>query len=172
MTPPTLYIFAGLPATGKTTLSQRLARHLGAMHLRIDTLEQALRDLCHLDVQAEGYALAHRLAAENLALGLSVIADSCNPLDLTREAWEATAHRAHARPINIEITCTNPTEHRHRAESRRPTIPNHTIPTWPEIENREYAPWTRERILIDTAGKTEAESFAELLSKLPSVQRT
>lgn len=48
-----LFIFAGLPATGKTTLARQLARHLNAVHLRIDTIEQALRDLCNVEVEGE-----------------------------------------------------------------------------------------------------------------------
>jgi len=41
---PKLFIFSGLPGTGKTTLSRQLAQHVGAAYLRIDTIEQALRD--------------------------------------------------------------------------------------------------------------------------------
>ena len=37
----TLYIFAGLPGSGKTTLAQRLAQWLRCTYLRIDTVEQA-----------------------------------------------------------------------------------------------------------------------------------
>ncbi len=40
------------------------------------------------------------------------------------------------------------------------------LPTWEAVLRREYQPWTKERIIIDTAGKTENEYFAELLSKL------
>jgi predicted kinase len=41
---PMLIIFGGLPATGKTTIARDLARQLGATYLRIDTIEQAIRD--------------------------------------------------------------------------------------------------------------------------------
>lgn len=69
---PTLVIFSGLPASGKSTLAQAVARELPIVWLRIDTIEQALRDLCGIDVQGEGYRLAYRIAADNLRLGSSV----------------------------------------------------------------------------------------------------
>ena len=69
MSKQTLFIFSGLPASGKTTLAQQLAAELKAVHLRIDTIEQAIRDLCDFQVEGEGYRLAHRVAADNLRLG-------------------------------------------------------------------------------------------------------
>jgi len=39
-----LIIFGGLPGVGKTTVAQELARQLGAMHIRIDSIEQAILD--------------------------------------------------------------------------------------------------------------------------------
>ncbi len=90
-----LYIFSGLPATGKTTLSQKLAKHLKVSYLRIDTVEQALRDLCSTQVVGEGYRLAYRIASDNLNLGNSVIADSCNPIELTRKEWQEVAQKSH-----------------------------------------------------------------------------
>jgi hypothetical protein len=65
---PTLFIFSGLPGSGKTTLSKRLAKSKKAVYLRIDTVEQALRDFS-LDVQGEGYGLCYRIAFDNLELG-------------------------------------------------------------------------------------------------------
>src|SRR5262249_59300009 len=88
---PTLYIFSGLPGSGKSTLAQLLAVRVGAAYVRIDTIEQALRDVCSIDVQGEGYRLAYRVTADNLRLGLSVVADSCNTLELTRRHWEHLA---------------------------------------------------------------------------------
>ncbi|SBW29191.1 AAA family ATPase [Protofrankia symbiont of Coriaria ruscifolia] len=35
---------SGLPATGKTTISRTLARAVDGVHLRIDTIEQAVVD--------------------------------------------------------------------------------------------------------------------------------
>ena len=77
----TLYIFAGLPGSGKTTLSQGLASRLGAAHLRIDTIEQVLRDLCSLEVQGEGYRLAYRVAGDILRSGVTSPRIPATPLN-------------------------------------------------------------------------------------------
>ena len=37
-----LIVIGGLPGTGKTALARGLARALDAVHLRIDTIEQAI----------------------------------------------------------------------------------------------------------------------------------
>jgi predicted kinase len=161
-----LYVFSGLPGTGKTSLARRLARHLGAVYLRIDTVEQALRDLCSLEVEGEGYRLAYRVAADNLRLGISVIADSCNPVELTRSEWESVAAANDARCVNIEITCSDVAVHRGRVESRSTTINGLPLPSWDDICRREYEPWQRDRVVIDTPGDTVDDSFEKLLSSV------
>lgn len=163
----TLYIFSGLPGAGKTTLAQLLARRIGAAYLRIDTIEQALRDLCSVDVQGEGYRLAYRVAADVLKTNVSVVADSCNPIELTRREWERVALDVGARYVNIEIVCSDAREHRERVEGRTSTIPGLRLPTWQEVEDREYHHWTVDRIVLDTSRKPEGECIDELLSKLP-----
>lgn len=166
MVQPTLYIFSGLPGSGKTTLSQLLAKKVGAAHVRVDTIEQALRDLCSIHVQGEGYRLAYRVASDILHAGVSVVADSCNPIELTRREWEQVALVAGARYVNIEVICSNTTEHRNRVETRPSTIPGLKMPTWSDVESREYHEWTVERFVIDTADKTESQCLNALLSKI------
>ena len=161
-----LYVFSGLPGAGKTVLSRRLASKVGAVHLRIDTVEQALRDLCRIAVEGEGYRLAYRIAADNLCLGVSVVADSCNPIELTRNEWETLARETKVRCVNIEVICSDALEHRRRIETRRSSVAGLILPTWEDVMHRDYHAWTRDRLVIDTARKTENESFEELLSKL------
>lgn len=162
----TLYVFAGLPGAGKSTLAQALAQRLGAVYVRIDTIEQALRDLCGIAVEGEGYRLAYRVAADNLRLGVCVVADSCNPIELTRDEWEQTALHEGARPVHIEVVCSDVAEHRERVQTRECSVPGLVLPTWQEVEAREYHAWSRPRLVIDTAGRTSAECLAQLLEQL------
>lgn len=163
---PILFIFSGLPATGKSALAKLIAGEYHAACLRIDTIEQALRDLCRVEVQGEGYRLSYRIAGDNLLLGLNVVADSCNPVNLTRREWEDVAAKNGSMFINIEVLCSNREEHKKRVETRTSEVKGLRLPTWKEIENREYHAWTTERIVIDTAGKTVRESFEELNGKI------
>ena len=163
---PRMYIFSGLPGTGKTTLSRRLAQHVGAVYLRIDTIEQALRDLCRLSVEGEGYGLAYRIAADNLHLGFHVVADSCNPIELTRREWENVATSAAAEFVNIEVTCSDTEEHRRRIESRRSDIGRLESPDWQAVVDREYHKWVCNRVVVDTAHHSIDDCFSILISSL------
>ncbi len=164
---PCLYIFSGLPGAGKTSLARPLARHVRAAYLRIDTVEQGLRDLCSVAVEGEGYRLCYRIVRDNLINGISVVADSCNPIHLTRQEWNQVARDAGAVFVNIEVVCSDPAVHRTRVESRTSDIPTLRLPSWDKVLHRHYEPWGEERrIVIDTAHKTEDSSFAELVEEL------
>jgi predicted kinase len=164
-----LVILSGLPGTGKTTLGRAFAEAAGAVHVRIDSIEQALkRSSLRLDpVEDAGYAAGMALAEDNLRLGHSVIADSVNPLEVTRKAWRAVAVRAGVPHADVEIVCSDGTEHRARVETRVSDIEGLVQPKWADVEARHYEPWTEPPILIDTAGRDEADCLAELRAKLP-----
>lgn len=163
---PTLYIFSGLPASGKSTLAKLLAAHTGVMYVRVDTVEQGLRDLCGFNVEGEGYRLSYRVIRDNLALGISCISDSCNPIQLTRDEWQAVAQNEGADFVNIEVRCSDSNEHKQRVNTRECEVSNLVLPNWQQVQNRHYEPWQTEVVSIDTAGATIEASFSELLKKL------
>lgn len=171
MNTPILYIFAGLPASGKSTLAKRLATYTGAAYLRIDTIEQGIRDLCNYVIEGEGYRLAYRIAEDNLNVGISVIADSCNPIELTRDEWNAVATKTGSAFVDIEVICSDKEEHMERVNTRTTEVQNLALPSWAGVVDREYHDWTRERIVIDTSNISESEAFDLLISKLSSIHQ-
>jgi predicted kinase len=161
-----LIVFAGLPGTGKSTLARKLAKALRAFLIRIDTIEQALISNADAGTDAGpmGYVIAYRVAAENLRLGASVVADCVNPVRVTREAWREVAKSECASVFEIEVICSNRLEHRQRVETRTMDIKNLLLPTWGEVVSREYEPWNEEVIVIDTAKMSSDEAIQKILS--------
>jgi predicted kinase len=164
-----LIIFGGLPGVGKTAIAAELARVIGAVHLRVDSIEQAIRasGVVSRPLDDAGYRVAYAVAEDNLRIGRTVIADSVNPLPLTREAWAGVAKRARVRAVEIEVRCSDVNEHRRRVETRTTDIPGLKLPTWEEVVGREYHPWDREHLVIDTAGRTMEQNVDAIRALLP-----
>lgn len=159
-----LIAFSGLPGTGKSSIARSIASKYGAVYVRIDTIEQALRraNPVTADIGPEGYAVAYALAEDNLRLGNIVVADSVNPLFVTREAWRAVAARAGAPIVEVEICCSDSAEHRRRVESRSADVEGLVLPTWQDVLNRTYESWDGERIVIDAAHRSVDACIAVL----------
>ena len=164
-----LIIFGGLPGSGKTTVARALAKRLGALYVRVDTIEQAIRvsggDPAR-DVGPAGYVVAYGVAEDNLTLGRVVIADSVNPLDITRDAWLAVAARSGVIAVEVEVICSDKIEHRRRAETRKTDVEGLVKPTWQETVEREYDDWGRRPIIVDTAARDVPEVVEALIVKL------
>ena len=166
---PVLIIFGGLPGVGKTAIARELAPHIGAAHLRIDSVEQAIlaSGVVGLPLNDMGYRVAYAVAEDNLRIGQTVIADSVNPLQLTRDAWIEVSNRVQVRAMEIEVKCSDVSEHRRRVETRISDIPGLRLPTWEEVVSREYHPWHREHLVIDTAARTVEQNVNLLRNVLP-----
>lgn len=147
---PVLIVLGGLPGTGKTTLARELTRRLGATYLRIDAIEQTLRAAGNA-VGPMGYVVANALAAENLKLGRVVVADCVNPVLASRAGWRQIASQESAWIVEVEVVCGDARLHQQRVETRTSDIDGLKVPTWDEVVNRDYEPWDREHLLLDTA---------------------
>ncbi|KTD02383.1 putative adenylyl-sulfate kinase [Legionella geestiana] len=162
-----LLIFGGLPGTGKSTLAKEIAHRLQAVYLRVDTAEQALKQSPHFSdsVGPEGYLVCYAIAADNLALGLHVVADSVNPLAITRESWQKVALSANTPFVEIELICSDTRTHQHRVETRKADIPGHQLPAWKEVINRDYQQWSAPSLKLDTS-RHSVEECIEMIMNL------
>lgn len=155
-----LIALGGLPGAGKSALAAALAQRVGAVHLRIDTIEQAMRNAGFTVSGPEGYLAARDLARDNLRIGRIVIVDSVNPLAVTRDYWRETATRMRVALVEIEVVCSDKREHRRRVESRISDIPELALPSWQQVLERHYEPWKTAHV-IDTAGRTLEDTVSQ-----------
>lgn len=160
---------SGLPATGKTTVARSVARELAATFVRIDTIEAAIsraegaHEHEHGWDQPPGYVVGYEVAADQLRIGLDVVAESVNALNQSRDAWREVAERARARVVEVELVCSDPAEHRRRLAGRTIDVDGVRNPTWDEVLRREYEPWTRDPLTIDTAVSSADDAVRSVL---------
>lgn len=107
---PALFVAMGLPATGKTTLANALARHLGLVHLSSDRVRKELAHRApteHRDdafrhgmyspaMTRRTYATLHRRAARWLRRGQSVVLDATYGTPAERAAIRRLTKRTQA----------------------------------------------------------------------------
>ena len=156
-----LIIFGGLPGVGKTTIAKALAKQLKAVYLRVDTVEQVLKREAKLE-GPEGYMVCWAQALENLKLGISVVADSVNAIQVTREAWQKVAKDASVTFLEVGLQCSDVREHQRRIETRDADIVGHQLPTWDNVQQRQHESW-RPHLVFDTAKQTVKEIVEEVL---------
>lgn len=173
-TTPVLVVLGGLPGVGKSTVARALLARWPAVYLRIDTIEQALRDsgvLMGGDVGPAGYMAAYALARTQLAQGLPVLADSVNPLPVTREAWRTVARDTRVPLLEVEVICSDPAEHQRRVETRVTDVPGLVLPTWSGVLQHDYIRWVGERLVVDTASMDGEQAAARVLAAAQQRQR-
>lgn len=164
---PVLIALSGLPGVGKTTVARQLSAEIGAVHVRIDTIEAAMARSGIVDraggwdaVPEAGYRVAYAMASDFLSAGHDVVADSVNPLGITRQAWAEVARTARAALIEVEVICSDRKVHRSRVEARASDIEGLRVPTWQQVQDRTYERWDREVLRVDTAAGVDPAAAA------------
>ncbi|WP_341516608.1 AAA family ATPase [Citrobacter gillenii] len=163
-----LIIFSGLPGSGKSTIAQALAKKLNAVYLRIDTIEQAIREAENeeREMGPQGYFVAYNLARENLKMGATVIADSVNPLAITRDAYRDVALSGGSDYLEIEVVCTDQVQHHKQVEQRKPEVEGLSLPDWNDVTSLSYETWDRERLILDSAKLSVSQSVEMVIEAL------
>jgi predicted kinase len=160
---PTLVVFGGLPGVGKTTLAKALARSVPALLLRIDAIETAVRTTGAVgaaEMGAVGYVVAAAVARDELLVGRTVVIDAVNPVESARVMWRELADATRASLRIVEVVCSGESEHRRRVETRITDLAGGYLPSWQEVLDREYEPWTEPRLTIDTAHTSVSDGVA------------
>lgn len=146
---------AGLPGAGKSTVAKGLAQHLQVPIFSIDPAEAAMwtAGLKKTETGIAAYKVVQALAAENLALGSSVIIDAVNPVEAARDMWRQLAIEQDVPHTFVEVVCRDQAIHRKRIESRVRSIKGMSEVSWERVLNRkqEYETWRDERLILDSA---------------------
>ena len=166
-----LIIFNGLPGSGKSTVAKLLSQKINAVYLRVDTVEQAIRSVSEQNkkIGPEGYFVLYELARENLQLGATVVTDSVNDINLIRNTFRDIAISLNVPFLEVEILCSDKTQHRYRVENRILDIPGLTPPDWKQVQRRNYEPWEREHLQLDTSILSAPECVDVILRRISSV---
>jgi predicted kinase len=162
-----------LPGVGKSAVADALGQQLHAPVISVDPIETAILR-SGIPQSAETGIAAYRVGAavaeHQLRLGLSVIADAANYLEVGRDIWRDAARAAGAQWRVIEIVFGDEGEHRQRLSTRRRGLAPYPEPTWDDVLRRrlDTEPWHEPRLVLDAAeplGETVGQALVYLQSK-------
>lgn len=154
---PLVVLFTGLPGTGKSTMADKMAIHLGAPAFSGDWLLGALKpaaaQLAQLDrgvMLLTYHSLLNSLMTRQLLLGQSAVLD-CLVTDAIATEWQSTAIAHEADLRVVECVCSDTVVHRSRIEGRVRAIPGWHEIGWSHVDKMrgELAPLTVERLTLD-----------------------
>ncbi len=102
---------------------------------------------------------------ENLALGSTVITDSVNPIQLTRDAYHEIARSVGVPCLDVEVVCSNPSLHRERVENRTVDI-EVGIAGLAGGDRSRLSTLGRGRLILDSAILSVTQSVEQIIAAL------
>ena len=166
----TVYIFRGKAATGKTTLSDMLARELSIPIIRKDDVVDALKmtqktnkDLVSNEVC---YNILHKIIQTNLDLGIDLILDiALGDRNNAKFFFDRLDFKDY-KIVSFFLVCSDENEWRRRHEERiKNPLPNQVFKSFEHVvehyRNADFNPFEHEHV-IDTANIIE-HSYNEII---------
>jgi predicted kinase len=169
-----LIVISGLPGMGKSAVAAALAARLGAAHLSIDPIEDALLGAGlarSWETGVAAYEAARVMAEQNLALGASVVVDAVNDSEPARETWRVAAANARTELALVLLTLDDEAKHRQRLEGRSRDLTHLPEPSWDDVRARAaaYAPWAEDACLRLSVEQSVDVLVLELMDRLPGL---
>ena len=160
----TLVIFSGLPGTGKSTLSNRLARELHWPLLRIDDVVNNIPKNPGVEFWDSQVEVLLTLTEAQLELGISVIVDSVF-MNTDRQHAQALAqkYQAHFRPIYTYISDDKVWES--RVSARFTELNNLAVATWEQVKRQRghFRTWEPDTALFVDAVNSAEKNYEAVL---------
>ena len=102
---PLLIIISGLPGTGKSYFSRKLAERLPSVIVESDALRKGLFTSPSYSAEESRrlFSICHRLIEELLSDGISVILDATNLVERHRERLYHIAYRLQTKVVPVQI---------------------------------------------------------------------
>jgi predicted kinase len=151
-----LIVISGLPGTGKSAVARATADRIGAVHLSIDPVENAM-----LGAGAErgwttgvaAYEAVRVMAQDNLARGLIVVIDAVNDSEAARDTWRRASTESTAPVHFFLLRLDDLAEHQRRLEGRERAMEYLNEPSWSSVRDRAaaYEPWVGHLTEIDAS---------------------
>lgn len=166
-----LVVVSGLPGTGKSTVAAALAGRLGAVHVSVDPIEDALLGAGlppSWETGVAAYEAARAVAEQNLALGRPVVVDAVNDSEPARETWRTASAQSGSRLSFVLLTLDDEAEHRRRLDGRRRGLTHVPEPSWEDVRARAaaYAPWAEGTCLRVSANEPVDALVRDLVDRL------
>jgi len=151
---PVFIVVSGLPGTGKSYFSKRLAGKLPVVILESDALRKALFDPPNYSQEESAYLFraCNKLIANLLERGVSVVLDATNLFERFRERLYRIADSLEAKLILVRIEAS-PEVVKNRLESRAGSMAGNSDADWSVYQKmKDMAErMTRNHYVVDTS---------------------